>query len=399
MSDTETIDDTMAADWAAIQDKYALDEPVETEAPAGETQAVEAATDEPQPETIEARTETGTPPRDESGKFVRQPKAKVGATAKVVGTPEAAVHQPEAAQEQLSPDAATQGQPRDLTRPPSSWKPQARAQWDKISPELRAEIHRREGDFQAGQAQLIPDATFGKNVKGIVEPYRMLIESAGGTPERVIGDMLKQAAVLRTGTPQQKYSTIASIAQFYGIDLRAFAPRAPGEQQGQPQPQPSPQDLRDPRVDSLLAELQTFKQTREQNDTQSREQTVNQWMNAVDDKGQPLRPYVGDVIQEMAALVPELQRTNPSMTHAQALDAAYERATWANPDVRSLLQQQQQTMTEDQRRTENQQRVRDARRGSSVNVARRPSRPSAGAPETMDETIANTARTLGLIAS
>lgn len=390
----DDIDETMSKDWADIQDKFAVEEP--EAAPIGEPEHhVETVTEEEPAQQLEARTDDR--PRDKDGKFVRPAKESKPADGKPADNQ--AARKTEAAPVQTQPDAAAQGAQRDVNRAPSTWKPAARAMWDKLSPEIRAEIHRREGDFQAGQAQLLPDATFGKTVREVVEPYRMLIESAGGTPERAISDMLRQAAVLRTGTEQQKYGTIASIAQFYGIDLRRFAPRPTHDAQGNPIPPPQreqPREFHDPRVDGLLQQLQGFNRQREQADEAARSATVDSWMNAQDAQGNPLRAYVGDVIQEMPALMQEIQRANPAMNHAQVLDAAYERATWANPGVRAVLLQQQQTTTDNQRRTDNQQRVRDARRGSSVNVARRASTPSAGHPGTIDETIRNTARELGL---
>lgn len=369
--ETVSIDEEMASDWAAIREKFKEEPEVKAEPEAKAPEAKEAPVEPKVEEPKESKPERT---RDATGKFAKEPEP-VNPTPSVAETP------------------VPEHSERDINRAPSTWKPAARAEFDKLSPAIKAEIHRREGDFQNGQAQLLPDARFGAEVRKVVEPYRMLIETAGGTPERAISDMLKQAAVLRTGTEQQKYATVAQIARFYGIDLRRFAPQTAAGQTPTPQ---VPQDFRDPRVDGLLQELQGFNNQRVQQDLTQRETAVNKFMSEVDAQGNPKRPYVGDVINEMTALVPQVKQENPSLTHEQALEAAYERAIWAHPEVRPLLLQKQQTELEAKRLADNQQKVTEAKRAASVNVTRRGSVPSAGKPGSLDQTIAETARALGL---
>lgn len=368
------IDDTMAADWAAIQEKYAAEEP---ETPAAEPEG--------QGEPVEAPVPVRA--RDESGKFVEQPK-EVPKEAPKTAKPSKEAPKPEAAApEHVDTPPALE---RDINRAPSTWKPTARAEWEKLPPTVRAEIHRRETDFLNGQSQLLPDAKFGKSVSEIVAPYRMLIEAEGGTPERAIADLMRTAAQLRMGTPQQKVQIFAQIAQQYGVDLRAFAPQT-GDQPLAQQP------LQDPRVDQLLAQLNQERQQRAQSEQQTLEGAVTNWMNENDAQGNPLRPYLGDVMTEMSALVPQIRQQSPSLSHDQVLQQAYERATWGNPEIRTLLLQQQAQGSSQTRSAENQNRVREARRAASVNVPRRASLPNPGKPGSLEDTIAATARELGLI--
>lgn len=380
------VDDTMAADWAAIQDKYRPEEPEAPEPVAAEPEAPEAPARDAK-ESIPVS-------READGKFKAQEKdkpAKVDKAAPAKGVTAAQPKEDVPAQEQLSDQPS-----RDINRAPSTWKPAARTEFDKLSPALKAEIHRREADFSNGQAQLLPDAKFGAEIRKVVDPYRMIIETSGGTPERAISDMLRQAAIMRTGSEQQKYATVAQIANFYDIDLRRFAPQPQTANGNQPQGQ-QPQVFRDPRVDQLLERERQAEQTRQAETQRAVDTTVERWMNEVDAQGNPKRAYLNDVVNEMSALVPQLRQLDPTLTHVQALDAAYERAIWAHPEVRGLLQQKQQTDLDAQRRAENQTRVRDAKRAGSVNVPRRASIPSPGKPGTMEETIGSTARALGLI--
>lgn len=358
------VDETMADDWKSIQEKYAVEEPEPVKEP--EQEPVKAL------EPVEKPADTdATRARDEAGKFVKADKEPEKASETAAAEPV----------EQIPGEVAV-----DVNRPPSTWKPTARAEWEKLSPSVRAEIHRRETDFMRGRTELLPDARFGKSMTEVIQPYRMLIEAEGGTPERAVADLLRTAALFRVGTPQQKQQALANIAQQFGIQ----APQAvqPGTT--------APADFRDPRVDGLLQHLQTQEQRQQQAQQQERENIVTAWMNEVDAKGQPKRPYLGDVFAEVNALVPQIRERSPSLQHSEVLQRAYETATWGNPEIRALLQQATQG-TSQVREADNQNRVREAKRAASVNVPRRASLPSPGQPGKMEETIAETARELGLI--
>jgi hypothetical protein len=392
------IDADIAKDWAAIQEKYTPDAPDADSST--ESRADDAGTSEEGGEKIPVS-------READGKFKAQDKDKPAAEDKGQQKPKTTARHDFDKQERQGMPAADgpdgqsqpdQPQARDINRAPSTWKPAARAEFDKLSPAVKAEIHRREADFQNGQAQLLPDATLGKNMREVIRPYEMMIQAEGGTPERAVADLFRTAAVFRVGTPEEKYRAVGQICRQFGVDLAAIGRAALAQAQGggQPQPQPGqqPQAFRDPRVDQLLAQQN---RERQENAQQQTESTVTRWMNEVDAQGQPKRPYLADVINEMSALVPQIRQADPTLSHAQALDAAYDRATWAHPEIRTLLAQKQQADLDAKRRADNQTQVRGARRGASVNVPRRGSTPSAGKPGTMDQTIADTARELGLI--
>lgn len=378
LADAE-IETEMASDWAKIQEKYAV-EPDEAPAPA------QAAEETP---ALEAPAE-GERARAPNGRFApesKEVKPDAGKQPAVERTSAARPGEP-AATPEASGEPATA---RDVNQPPSTWKPTARADWDKLPPTVRTEIHRREQDFLEGHKQIRPDADFGKSVRQVVEPYRMLIEAEGGTPERAIGDLMRTAAIFRVGTPQQKLQSLAGIAKQFNVDLAPLLPQQPG--QGAQQQQP----MQDSRVDGLLAHLQSQEQQRQAGEQRQRETAVTNWMNEKDATGNPLRPYLGDVMSAMGAWVPQIRDQNPSLSHEQVLQQAYESAIWGNPEIRTLLNSQEAQRTAQTREADNQNRVREARRADSVNVPRRASTPSPGKPGKLEDTIAETARTLGLI--
>ena len=384
----KTMDEEMAADWAAIKEKHATEapEPVEVEAEA--------------PAEVEAEPVKDERPRDESGKFAKAPKEAKPAKAEAAPEPAEPAKEPakaEAAPAPVEAEAAPQdATQRDVNRPPSTWKPTARSEWEKLPPSVKAEIHRRESDFMNGQSQLLPDAKLGSAIRQVAQPYTALIQAEGSDPQTAFASYLRTSAVFRMGTPQQKLQAIQTIAQTHGIDLSAFAQQQP--QQGQPPPQLTQQgQFYDPRVDQILAAQRQQDMERQQAEASAREAVANKFLNEAGTDGKPLRPYVGDVMEQMSALIPVIRAEQPGVSHDKVLQEAYDRSCWANPEIRALLQQAQMSQLETQRRTDNQQRVREARRASSVNVPRRASTPSPAKPGSMDDTIVETARALGLV--
>jgi hypothetical protein len=81
------------------------------------------------------------------------------------------------------------------------------------------------------------------------------------------------------------------------------------------------------------------------------------------------------------------------------LQRAYEQAIWAHPEIRPILLKEQTDKAEAERRAENPQRGNQAKRASSVNVPRRASTPSPGKPGTIEDTIRETARSLGFFST
>jgi hypothetical protein len=374
----------------------------------------EGKTDEPEPtpdpEPAPAETQAELPldepaPRAPDGKFLsrtkQEPPAQAKATTAPADPPATPAEVPPTADAQpgaLAPPADAPA--RDINRAPSSWKPAAKATWDKLPPEIRAEVHRREADFLKGQSSLLPDAEMGRTLRQVIEPYRMLIDSEGSTAEKAIGELFRTASILRMGTPQQKFQTLSAIAQQYGI-------QPPQGQQTPPPADPNqPAPNYDPRVDGLMRQLQQ-QQLQQQQEQQQRasaaqrevESVATAWIAEADPTGKPLRPYLDNVMDGMNVRVPQIRASNPSLSHKEVLQTAYEQEIWAHPEIRPILLKEQQEAAQARSRTENQERVNLARKATSVNVPRRGSSLAPAKPGTIDDTIRETARALGMITS
>ena len=286
------------------------------------------------------------------------------------------------AEEESAPESEpTEPEAKNLDRAPSSWKPAAKLEWNALPPSIKAEIARRESDYFRGFEQIRPDADMGKTMREAAEPYKALIEQAGGSVEGAFKDYLNVNAVLRQGSPQQKQQVLLQIAQQFGIQI-------PGSQGGQI-----------PQADPNLTEVQQFMQEQRRRDAeaaQQREQqatqTVEKWVAEVNPQGMPLRPFVDNVLEEMMGKVPALKAANPGWSHQQVLQEAYDRAVWENPETRkTLLDRQTQAQKAE---TDKLRATQEAKRSASVNVRRRGSLPGAAPTGSMDDTLRETYRQL-----
>lgn len=364
----ETLDDSILEQYRALTS--------EVESPAEEAPEVE------QEEQKETKSERA---RDESGRFAKSAQASEEPASPAVEEAPASEDEPE-------PLTLTNGQPIDLNRAPSSWKPAAKVAWANLPPEVRQEVYRRESDFLKGNSGLKETADFGQSMKSAIEPFRMLIEAEGGSPERAVTDLFRTAAALRTGTQQQKLQTLFAIDQKFGTGLQQYfnerlsqeVARATGQQ---PQQQYQ-QQFQDPRVDTLMQQLQAQQQERERQENAAITSAIDRFSSAKDEKGAPKYPFFDNVIDDMADRVAVLRRANPSMSADEVMTKAYDAACWANPEVRDVLMAQRQASQN--ANVETLRKAQEAKRAAAANLPKRGSLPPGSGTGTMDDTIRET---------
>lgn len=370
VEDKESMDDTILADLREITARVGADVPAD-EAPADEAPVSEERARDPV-----------------TGKFAKQDES---ATA-----PETGDAQTEEGSAGVAVADDLQG--IDLNRPPSSWKPAAKAAWNNLPQEVREDVYRRENAIHSDLKGLRPNADFGQKIKEIAQPYEMLLRSENTTVERAFESLMNTAATFRLGTPQQKAQAAAGIIQQYGIDPQAVFGMLTGQpaigQQGQ-----QPGQIYDPRVDQLTQYLQAQEQARMQQDQTERDSAVDNFFSAKDDKGALKYPYAENVLDDMEVLIKQIKAGNPRMAHEQALEQAYHKAVWANPETRAQLLKEQQAQAEAKRSEDNLRRVAKARQASAGVIPKRGSAPlTAPAPKfgtaEADQAIAETYRQL-----
>lgn len=377
-------------------------EPPKTEVPA-----------EPKEEPAKAEPEQRA--RDEEGKFIKGQQKRHTPASTPQKTPPAQAEPPAKEPTQaLEPAAAEPETPElkfgavtvDLKRPPSSWKPAAKAVWNSLPDTVKAEVYRRETDFSNSvlNGPMKQNADFGQSVKQIVEPYIPLIESEGGTPEKAIGDLLKTAALFRSSNQGAKLNALfqldsqfnAGLRQHFQQSVQNEIARLTGGQTGQvpAQPQGQPQTFMDPRVDQIMQSLQQQERTRMEEQERIANSATDSFLASKNEKGEPLFPFVDNVIDDMTDRVGAIRKMNPAMAHNDVLKQAYDAAVWANPETRAVLISQ--TQAEQTAAAQTAQRAAQAKRATVGAMPKRGAIPATEPAKTLEDTIRDTARELGM---
>lgn len=308
MSDLETQNDDLrtslesAFSTAEIPADKPIEKPVET--PIVETKADRA--------------------RDEAGKFAKAEK-ELPQDAQVPATPETPVK-----------------------RPPSSWKKETQAEWEKLPAHVQDDVLRRESDFHKGIETYKQAAARAQAIDQVIAPYQQTLQKMGVAPEAAIGALFKADHILRTSAPHEKIQYFAQLAQEYGISIDQL--------QNPPQV--------DPAYQQVLNELQALKASQQQ-DMQTRQQAEQAQLNSQIAAFAEGKEHFDAVREDMAALL--------QAGRAKDLDTAYDMAIWARPDLRTGLLQQQTRAAEEKARAE----VQKAK-AQSASVSVRGSSPVSG---------------------
>lgn len=214
---------------------------------------------------------------------------------------------------------------------PPFWKAEDKAHWSKVPPEVRAIVKKYEDGRNAALTrykQVInekigqwSDASWDE-----VFPKERIraLQIEGKTPAQATAafwawnDYLEEDPTNAILEMMDKYELTAEQLHY--------------ARQGQP-PKQAPQT--DPRVDQLIAQ-----QEKSQKDMQT--QALKAQLDAFgaeQQNGKALRPYWNEVKPYIQANLPLVYAENPEYTDYEALHAAYERACYANPQVRTKLVQ------------------------------------------------------------
>jgi hypothetical protein len=156
----------------------------------------------------------GTPPAGASATEPAKEPAKAGAAAPTdpkTSTPGGGPNPP-----QPPPSPADQA--------PGSWKPTEKADWDKIPPNARAAIKRREAEASRAFTQSTEARRHAEEYQKVLYPFEPLIQAKGITDplNQVIKPILQIRAALEVGSPQQKAALIANMVRDFGVDVAAL---------------------------------------------------------------------------------------------------------------------------------------------------------------------------------
>ena len=197
----------------------------------------------------------------------------------------------------------------------------------------------------------------------------------GASPVQAIQGLFAADHKLRYGAPQEKLQAFAELAKGYGIDLSQGLPT---------------QQQVDPNVEYLQRQnhqaMQTAQQAQQeilqmkQAFARQNEAAEQSQLNSVIEQARQGKPHFDELRQEIGMILQSsLNRANQTGEGPMTLDQAYEAALWQSPKHRVELlakQREDELATAAQKRAEDAEKAKLAKKASSVNVQKRGTMPA-----------------------
>lgn len=311
--------------------------------------------------------------RDEKGRF----KAKADNAAPTAeGAPVAATPQAEAAPKPETATPAEPGPQSEATRVPPALSAAVKAQWSDLPQAVRDEFTRLEGTFQKGKAEWEGKGQRLNRFDEIIGPRLARWQMAGVDEFQGIQMLLAAQDILDRdpvhGLMQVARSygvTPAHLAQAFGLTQANGAAPAGAEGQAAPTGAPDITAVLQQALAPLMGRFQTL-ETQFQTSQQSAQSAETARIQAQIDAfaNDPANLYFANVEPAMAQLIVAARAQGVELSMAQA----YERAIWADPDIRPHLVKAQadaaakaQTDAAEKARKEAEQAARDKAKAAS----------------------------------
>lgn len=282
---------------------------MEPELPLEDKPEVEAKSDKPTGDKTETEAERNERLRDDKGRFAKgdEKPAEVKLENPVEG-------------EAPKPDAPINDKP--ALRPPPGWSPTAKVAFDKLPPEVQQAVANREEEVNRGFAKL-------SEYKPI-DRYMDMARQSGTTLDKALENYVGIENRLRQDFP----TGIAELCQRQGVHPVALANAILARHGASPQQDVSGDQGHqqpDPAVMQKISALENM--ARQQADFIQQQQNQGVQTEIQRFASNPEHKFFENVKADMGRLINSGQ--------ADDLDDAYDKACWANKEIRALLIKQQ----------------------------------------------------------
>ena len=234
-----------------------------------------------------------------------------------------------------TPEKQTEGESRKVP-PPRSWKPFAREKWDNAPPEIQQEALRREREITQALQESSEARQNYQKLREAYQPYDPYFRQMGvQDPVGALNFLTQGWAAIALGSAPQKAQAIATLVKTYGVDVRELdnalaSSLGVGNQAGMQSPGSAiGGQVRDPRLDALLGQIETAKSARDQRIAQGAVQEVAEVENY---------EFFEDVRRDMADILD--MRANQGLR--MSAEEAYNLAVRLNPDVSRIIEQREE---------------------------------------------------------
>lgn len=253
-----------------------------------------------------------------------------------------------------------------VTRPPpKSWTRDKHELWAKLPADAQEYYEVRERQFLDGLEQYKGEASYGKAMKDVLNPYKPILAAQGIDEAQAVQYLMNAHYKLTQGTTEQRMAAYHKL----GADLRLTGDAPP-----QSEVAPEIRQLQE-KLSGIESSL-TARQQAEVN--QARERAAKEVSDFASDKA---NPYFDEVADDIVAMIQT----------GHSLKDAYDKAVWANPVTRQKEIARIQTEAAAKLKVAASKEAEAAKRASSANVRGRETRRAPTEPKgTMDETMRDT---------
>jgi hypothetical protein len=264
-------------------------------------------------------------------------------------------------------DEAVEAAPEGLEpiSPPVSWKGEAKLAFQSFPREAQEYIAEREAQRDNYLNRVGTEAA---EARRIAEEYQALLPPEDLqqlqlnqiSPAQYFGQLIAADRYMRE-KPQE---AVQWLIDRLGVDRNNLTEGASPQSAG-----PSPTSALEHRLANIEQRLHQQPQPGAQQAQVEIEAAIEKFATATDDKGVPKYPYFNDLEMEMEPFVRNLRVSNPEMSHTEVLEAAYEKALWANPTTRDAQLKRQESARKEKAKKK---AVKARKAGSSVNGSASP---------------------------
>jgi tetratricopeptide (TPR) repeat protein len=277
-------------------------------------------------------------------------------------------------EQQAAEQHAEQQYPVD--KPPQAWRAAQKAKWDKLDPDVRQEVMRRERETTRVLGETAQARQFTQQFQQAVAPYVARLHAINPNPIEAVNALLRADYQLATAPKVQRARMMAGFIKDYDVDIVELDNALAGATQAVDPVQDKVDQLLQQRLAPFQQYLEGQRQLAAQQEQQA-DQQISESIAAM--ASDPKYPHFAAVRGDMADLVDVAAKRGQYLT----LEQAYDRAIVMNPEVSKLVATQRESQARGTAAQAAHARAQQAL-GASVSVGGAPSSVPSGVPAGSD---------------
>lgn len=251
-------------------------------------------------------------------------------------------------------------------KPPTSWAKEKHDLWAKADPAIQEYIELREKQMHEGVQKHLPDATFGRQLKEIAQPYMATLTAQGVDAPKAVTWLLNNHQILSTSQPHEKAHHFAELARKYGVDLSLVTRGTQSNGQAPASDGQQDQGSYSPVVSELVQRLNHIEMTQLHKEEARKQAEIERLTEQVGTEleqfaSNPDHKYFDEVSDDMVIFI----------TNGFPLKEAYDRAVRANPETYKKLLAEASTAQEKAIKSKIKQEAEAAKKLTDHNLGQR----------------------------